>query len=162
MKKLLGLFIITLFLTSLSFAHHEVKISEFNTSIKTKKEIDEYLSKRLNLTEEQKDLISAQRSKNMKLIKEVVNDMEKIHIKIRNVYLTGIPKWQADLRTAKLKTDLVVLKQKADKLKEQRRKNFESILTEEQKVEFEKIRAEFAQKQTQEHPKNNINSSKMY
>ena len=53
MKKLLGLFIITLFLTSLSFAHHEVKISEFNTSIKTKKEIDEYLSKRLNLTEEQ-------------------------------------------------------------------------------------------------------------
>ena len=98
----------------------------------------------------------------MKLIKEVVNDMEELHIKIRNVYLTGIPKWQADLRTAKLKTDLVALKQKADKLKEQRRKNFESILTEEQKIEFEKIRAEFAQNHNQEHSKNNINSSKMY
>lgn len=161
MKKLLFLFIIAIFITSFSYAH-EVNISEFNTPVKTKKEIDEYLSKRLNLTQEQKEIISAQRHKNMKLIKEIVNDMEDIHIKIRNVYLTGIPKWQADLRTAKLKTDLVALKQKADKLKEQRRKNFESILSEEQKIEFEKIRAEFAQKQNLEHHRNNINSSKIH
>ena len=72
--------------------------------------------------------------------------METLHSKIKNVYMLGIPKYQADIRTAPMKTELGILKQNAMKQKAQHRQNFENILTKEQRVEFEKMRKEFLQK----------------
>ena len=41
-----------------------------------------------------------------------------------------------------MKAELAILKQNADRQKEQNRKDFESILTKEQRAEFERIRQE--------------------
>ena len=120
-------------------------------TIKERKEIDLILENRLNLTQEQKDYIKTNRQKHKKDIENLIEKMQKLHIDIRNVYLTGIPKWQADLRTAHLKAELAILKQNIDKMKTENRKNFENILNPDQKAEFEIIKKEFAAKKPCKH-----------
>ena len=108
------------------------------------KEIDSMLNERLNLSEEQKEYIKNNRQKHKKEIEDSIDKMKELQIKIRNIYLTGIPKWQADLRTAGYKTELAIIKQNIDKMKADNRKNFENILNDAQKIEFEKIKKEFS------------------
>jgi len=113
---------------------------------KEQKQIDKMLDERLKLTDEQKNYIKTNRPKHLKEMENTLNKMENLHTKIRNIYLLGIPKYQADIRTAPLKAELALLKQSADKQKQENRKNFENILTKEQKIEFEKIKQEFGVK----------------
>lgn len=110
------------------------------------KEFDNYLDSRLNLTKEQKELLKENRNKHDKKMRKIVSKMQNLHDKIRNVYLTGIPPFQVELRTAPYKAELVVLNQQAKKLREDSRKEFEAILNQEQKIEFEKIKKEIAHK----------------
>ena len=77
---------------------------------------------------------------------KIIKKMQELHDKIRNVYLTGIPKFQADIKTAPLKAELVLLKQQADKLRIEHRKNFENILTPEQKAKFQMLKKEMHSK----------------
>ncbi len=114
--------------------------------IQRQKEIDEMLNLRLNLTEEQKQYIQTNRPKHREEIKKNVEKMKVLHSKIKDIYTSEIPKVQADIITAPMKTELAILKQNIDKLKEENRKNFENILTPTQKVEFEKIKSEYAKK----------------
>ena len=80
------------------------------------------------------------------LMEKIIKEMKKKHEAIRNVYLSGIPKFQADVKTAPYKAELVILKQNANKLRQKNRKNFESILTTEQKAEFQILKQEFSKK----------------
>ena len=107
---------------------------------------DATINERLSLTKEQHDQLKANRAQFRKEMSEIIEQMETLHIKIRNVYYSGIPKFQADLKTAPMKAELVTLKQKADKLKQEHRKNFQNVLTEEQKIEFQKFKEEKKQK----------------
>jgi len=144
MKKLLVFVILSVFLNiSNAEAHnmdccHNVKYIQND-----QKEIDKMLDSRLHLTDEQKKYIKDNRPGHIREMKKTVSAMEDLKRKIRNVYLTGIPKYQADLRTATMKLELVMLKQNADRQKTENRKNFENILSPEQKIEFEKIKKEF-------------------
>ena len=115
-------------------------------SFKKSEQIDAYLTQKLNLTKEQKETLENNKKKHIKEIKKIIKKMQDEHDSIRNVYLSGIPKFQADVKTAPSKTRLVILKIEADKLREQNRKNFENTLTQEQKIEFEKIKQEFRAK----------------
>ena len=113
------------------------------------KELDKEISTRLNLTDEQLKILRKNKTKNIKSMEETISKMESVRKKIKNVYIIGIPKYQADIRTAPMKMELVLLKQNADKIRYENRKNFESILTPEQKKEFEQIRKELIQERRQ-------------
>ncbi len=118
---------------------------------KEQKNFDKIMDERLNLTQEQKNYIKANRAKHFKEMEKTISKMESLHKKIKNVYIIGIPKYQADLRTAPYKAELALLSQNARKQRAQFRKNFESILTPEQKIEFEQMKKEFAQKRAKNH-----------
>ena len=106
------------------------------------KRIDKLLNDRLNFTKEQKEKIRKNHSAFSKEMDKIIAQMQEEHDKIRNIYMLGLPPLQANLRSAKHKANLVILKQKADFLRDKNRKNFEEILTQEQKSEFEKIKIE--------------------
>ena len=144
MKKILLLLTIII-LNSMVFAH-DCCTREHKPDKQQRKQINEFLIERLNLTEEQQNNLSKNQSEHRKKIKKIIKEMEVEHDKIRDIYLTGIPKFQADIKSAPHKAKLVILKQNADKLKEERRKFFDSILTKEQKIEFEKIKKEYQDK----------------
>ena len=110
--------------------------------IAEQKRIDKLLNERLNFTKEQKEKIRKNHSAFSKEMDKIIAQMQEEHNKIRNIYMLGLPPFQANIRSAKHKANLVILKQKADCLRDKNRKNFEEILTQEQKSEFEKIKIE--------------------
>lgn len=116
--------------------------------IKKQKEIDEMLKTRLNLTKEQIAYINQNRPKHQKEIEKVFNQMQILHAKIKKAY-EQMPKFQADLLTTPMKTELAMLKQNIKNQKQENRKNFENILNPEQKAEFEIIKKEFSAKKAQ-------------
>lgn len=126
-----------------------VQAHEFNThkmphkpSFKEKRQMDTLLNERLNLSQEQQEQIKKNRADHKKEMSKIIDKMQELHDKIRNVYYSGIPKFQADIKTATMKAELVLLKQNADKLRLEHRKKFESILNEDQKIKFKEIRKE--------------------
>lgn len=148
MKVKILLILAIIFTTSSHvFAHdciHE-KIPQ-KTTYKEQKQRDKYLDDRLQLSEEQKSELRKNRAHFQKEMRKIVENMEDVHIEIRNVYYSGIPKFQADIKTAPMKAELVILKQNADKLRKEHRKTFESILTPEQKTEFQNFQKEIHSK----------------
>ncbi|MBR1616907.1 Spy/CpxP family protein refolding chaperone [bacterium] len=111
------------------------------------KEFDTMLNKRLNLTPEQQEYIKQNRPKHREEIIKTYDKMKEVHDKIQEVYsLSDISKFQADVKTAPMKAELAILKQSAHNTKMKNRKQFENILTKEQKIEFEKIKKEYHSK----------------
>lgn len=107
------------------------------------KEHQQKMDERLNLTPEQKTKAEKNRLSGQQKMKPV---MEKIKAKkgeirkIReNEALTDVQKQQ---KIAPLKSELKSLKTQANEIREKNLKDFEAILTSEQKTEFEKIKAE--------------------
>lgn len=147
MKKILIFLSIILISTSSNFAH-ECTDKNFSKkpSLKEQRQMDVFLSEKLNLTQEQQEILKKNRSQYKKNMEKIVKEMQELHDKIKDIYLTGIPKFQADIRTAPLKAQLVTLKQNANKLRQERRQAFENILTEEQKIKFEAIKKESLKK----------------
>ena len=150
MKKIIiKLMAFSILLSINAMAHPECNCNKHKPTFKERKEIDNILESRLKLTEEQKNYIDKNRPIHQKEMEKIIDKMQKLHNEIRDVYLSGIPKFQADLKTAPQKAELVILKQNADKMKQEHRKNFENILNEEQKIEFEKIKKEYSPKKEQ-------------
>lgn len=148
MIKILKAFFIVFLLCQNVFAVNCGSCERYNP--KRQIEIDNMLETRLNLTNEQKNYIKEVRPKNRREIEPIVKQMQKKHDEIAKIYMLGLPKFQTDLRTAPLKAELVVLKQNAKTIRENHRKNFENILTDEQKIEFEKIKKELILKRTKQ------------
>ena len=142
--------ILTLLITNCALAQDFEPIKPHKPTHKEQKQFDKMLDERLKLTPEQKNYIKTNRPKHIKEMEKTISKMENLHKKIKNVYLLGIPKYQADLRTAPYKAELALLKQSAHKQKMENRKNFENILTKEQKAEFEKMKKERFQKRQQD------------
>lgn len=101
------------------------------------------IDKRLNLTEEQKAQIEKNKEKDRNKIKPVIEkiraDRKELHEIYTNETLTRAEK---DKKAAKVKKDLSKQKNLADKYRKENIKNFESVLTPEQKTEFAKIKQE--------------------
>jgi Spy/CpxP family protein refolding chaperone len=129
-----------------AYAHDCNKIIPQKPTFKERRQMDRMLDERLNLTSEQQEQLRKNRSEHRKQMDNIIENMEYQHKKIRDVYYSGIPKFQADIKTAPMKAELVILKQNADKLRQENRKNFEQILTQEQKVEFAKLKKEMHEK----------------
>lgn len=145
-KLLTILFILFLSVSSV-YAHDCVhtKYPQKPNYIK-QKQMDRMIDERLNLSSQQKSELRKNRSNYQKEMGKILENMENKHIQIRDVYYSGIPKIQADVKTAPMKAELVILKQNADKLRQGHRKSFENILTPEQKIEFQSIKNDFKSK----------------
>lgn len=99
--------------------------------------------KRLNLTDEQKKKIEANRKADQEKIKPVMKKLKENRDEIRELKHNNT--LSDSEKTKKLNTLLKenkALKEKADKYRQENMKNFEAILTDEQKVEFAKIKQE--------------------
>ena len=142
MNKIFYIFMILMMSVVFAYDEQQPPIKPHKPTIKEQKQFDKMLDERLKLTPEQKNYIKQNRPKHIKEMEKTISKMENLHKKIKNVYMLGIPKYQADLRTAPYKAELAILKQNAQRQKAENRKNFENILTKEQKLELEKMRQE--------------------
>ncbi len=142
-KTIISIIILNLFI-NISVLANVNQLPTNNKPIhKEKKEFIQLLDERLKFTPEQKAILKQNRKKNRKEMEKIVKEMEKLHNEIKSIYQSKIPKYQADIKTAPKKLQLVLLKQDADNLRKKHREEFEKILTENQKIEFEKIKKEY-------------------
>ena len=142
-KKILTTLTI-IFIATLSTQAYECPKKDIprQPTFKEQRQFDKLLNEKLNLTEKQQEELKKNRANHRREMKKIVDKMQKLHDDIRDVYLTGIPKFQADLKTAPMKAQLVSLKQSANKLRAEHRKAFENVLTPEQKAQFELLKKE--------------------
>lgn len=105
--------------------------------------------KRLNLTEEQKKTIEANKIKDREkmapIMKEIREKQQSFRAINENPNLTDEQKLK---EKQKVKAEIKTLKSQADKYRQENMKSFENTLTPQQKTEFEKIKKE--QKQEME------------
>ncbi len=99
--------------------------------------------KRLNLTEKQKKQIEENRKKDHEKVKPLFDQMRDKKHELRKIKRdnTISPK-DKEKKIGKLKSEIKMLNEKADEYRQENMKKFESILTEEQKQEFAKIKEE--------------------
>jgi Spy/CpxP family protein refolding chaperone len=101
------------------------------------------IDKRLNLTEEQKKQIEKNKEKDRKKIKPVIDKMHADKKELHEIYGNDtLTRAEKDKKAKKIKKDLKKQKNLADKYRKENMKNFESVLTTEQKEEFAKIKQE--------------------
>lgn len=118
--------------------------------------------KRLNLTEEQKKQIEENKIKDREKIKPIIDELRlKHHEYIKIDKDPNLSKEEKNKAKNELKQELKTLKMQADNCRKENMKNFEAILTPEQKKEFEKIKAE-QKKKMEEHKKQFEKKQKEY
>lgn len=115
-------------------------------------EAREMFAKRLNLTDEQKQTLDKYRQEDMAEIKPVLQDMFAKRNEYDFLTTSNMPAIEKEAKMLKLKGEMKDLKAKADEMRSKNMKRFESVLTDEQKAEFEKIKAERRQ-QPPQHPR---------
>ncbi len=99
--------------------------------------------KRLNLTEDQKRQIEENRKEDHEKIKPIFEQVKNKKIELRRIKRdNSISPKNKDKKIKKLKSEIKMLNEKADEYRQENMKKFESILTEEQKQEFAKIKEE--------------------
>ena len=109
-------------------------------------------AQRLKLTDEQKQTLDKFRQEDMAEIKPILQDMFAKRNEYDMVSTSNMPAIEKEAKMLKLKAEMKDLKAKADEMRSKNMKRFESVLTEEQKVEFEKIKAERRQAPPQQQP----------
>ena len=111
------------------------------------------LDERLKLTEEQKKQAHDIRMKGHEKMKPVFEKMMAKRAEIKKVAESDISQDKKDKKITQLKKDMKQLKQEARKIRYENTKEFEAILTPEQKAEFEKIKQEGRERAKQHHMK---------
>ena len=105
----------------------------------------EEMEKRLKLTDEQKNKIEEQRKLDHAKIKPIITQIKTKRQEIRTIIEnTKLSDEDKSKQTAEKLKELDALKLQADNLRKENMTNFENLLTEKQKKEFEKIKKEQA------------------
>lgn len=100
------------------------------------------IEERLNLTEEQKQKAHEIRMNGHEKMKPVFAKMQAKKQEIKKVTESDLSQEQKDSALTILKEELQTIKAEAKTIRTENRKEFEAILTPEQKAEFEKIKQE--------------------
>lgn len=100
------------------------------------------IEERLNLTEEQKQKAHEIRMNGQEKMKPVFAKMQAKKQEIKQVADSSMSQDKKDKKIAQLKEELQAVKNEAKTIRTENRKEFEAILTPEQKAEFEKIKQE--------------------
>ena len=98
------------------------------------------LDDRLNLTEEQRQKAHEIRMKGHEQIKPVFEQIKAKKQEIKEIKMSNLSEEKKQKKIEPLKNDLRKLKTEVRKIHEENMKEFEAILTPEQKAEFEKIK----------------------
>ena len=99
--------------------------------------------KRLNLTEKQKEQIEKNKQQDREKMKTIFEKMKENKDAIKEIHQNdSLSPEDKVTKSAEYEKNLIDLKVKANELRKENMKNFENILTEEQKVEFAKIKEE--------------------
>lgn len=104
------------------------------------------LDEKLKLTDEQKKQAHEVRMKGHEKIKPVIEKMKAKHDEIKKVLDSNLSDEQKEKKINALERDLLTLKQQARKIRTDNMKDFEAILTPEQKAEFDKMKKEAREK----------------
>lgn len=97
---------------------------------------------KLNLTEEQKCIIEKNRQESRQKMKPIFDAVNAKKAKIDEIYSSNLPPEEKDKQVEIILAELKDLRLQAEKIGEEGRKNFESVLTPAQKTELEKIKQE--------------------
>lgn len=108
---------------------------------------------RLKLTEEQKCIIEKNRQESRQKMKPLFEDLKTKKMKLNEINNSTLSKEEKDKQINALKSDIHNLKTQLHKLREENMKNFEAILTPQQKVEFKKMRQEHKKHRHNKHEK---------
>ena len=100
------------------------------------------LEEYLNLTEQQKAQVKANRIKSRKAMKPIMNSISDKREAILDVMDSDLPKAQQEAKIKALKEEINGLHKQANEIRKQNMKDFEAILTPEQKAKFEKFKQE--------------------
>lgn len=100
------------------------------------------LEDKLNLTDKQKAQVKANRIKARKEMKPIITAIGDKKEAILDVMDSDLPKDQQEVKIKALKEEIKALHKQANTLREKNMKEFENLLTAEQKVKFEKIKKE--------------------
>ena len=100
------------------------------------------IGERLNLTEEQKQKAHAIRMQGHEQIKPIFDELQLKKQELKKVEESTISQNEKDALIAEINKEIQTLRQEAKKIRIENTKQFESILTDEQKIEFEKIKQE--------------------
>lgn len=101
------------------------------------------IDKRLGLTEQQKQKLEKNKEKDKAKIKPIMEKIKADKKELGEIYSNpSLTKEEKDKKAEKIKKDLYKQKAQADKCRKENMKNFESVLTKDQKAEFEKIKQE--------------------
>ena len=107
------------------------------------------LDDRLKLTEDQKKQAREIRMKGHEKIKPVFEKMKAKHEEIKAVKESSLSQEEKEKKITALKKDMRELKKQARDIRNENTKEFEAILTPEQKAEFEKIKQEAKERHMQ-------------
>lgn len=100
------------------------------------------LDELLNLSETQKQKAHEIRMNGHQKIRPVIEKIKAKKAEIKAVEMSKLPQAEKDKKIATLKEELKPLKQEARKIRTENTKEFEAILTPEQKVKFENFKKE--------------------
>ena len=153
MKKLLLLLGVFAFISNFASAA-ETQGYKINTThsviIKERAQRDAAFEKKLGLTEEQKFEAKIVRKKGHEQMKPV---MDKIMAKRQEINkIRHLQKDYNDKKLTKLNNDIKSLEKKANKIRQQNMKEFEKILTDEQKNILKQMKQEGRRKYQENHP----------
>ena len=153
MKKLLLLLGVFAFISNFASAA-EVQGYRINSThsvmVKEKTQRDAAFEKRLGLTEEQKLEAKIVRKKGHEQMKPV---MDKIMAKRQEIdKIRYSQKNYSEKKLTKLNNDIKSLEKKANKIRQQNMKEFEKILTDEQKNILKQMKQEGRRKYQENHP----------
>ena len=99
--------------------------------------------KRLNLTEKQKEQIEKNKQKDREKMKPIFEKMKENKQAIMKIHQDkSLTPEDKVVKSAEYEKELIDLKVKANELRKENMKNFENLLTDEQKAEFAKIKEE--------------------
>ena len=133
--------------------HGEFKGPRHHKGDKANKPARPNLDERLKLTEEQKKQAHDIRMDGHKKMKPVFDKMMAKKAEMKKVAESDLSQDKKDKKMASLKKDMKQLKQEARKIRMENTKQFEAILTPEQKAEFDKIKQEGRERAKQHHMK---------
>ena len=123
-----------------------------NKPVKPKFNLDE----KLKLTEEQKKQAHDIRMDGHKKIKPVFEKIKTTNEEIKKVHESDLSAEQKDKKICALEKELLTLKQQARRIRIENTKQFEAILTPEQKTEFENMKKEFKKRPMPKHKGKNF------
>ncbi len=102
----------------------------------------EEFEKRLNLTEEQKQIAKAQREASIEKIKPIMEQIKNKKAEIEMTKMSRMAQQAIDERVAELQGEIRELRKQAHEIRRENMKAFEATLTEDQKKELKKMKEE--------------------